>query len=93
MNRRSVAPVGAPGRRRCLTVVHTPRPLGIQQQLLCIADIVLRLGQDGVYIGKAANSFFDLISKMSNLERGGGDGELQHLVGHGLNTVRVCTLL
>lgn len=76
-----------------MTLFSLPCPLGIQQQLLCLADIVLRLLQDGIHVGKAANPFLDFIGEMSDLEGRSRDGELQHTVGHCLDAVWVCAFL
>lgn len=76
-----------------LCALGSPGSLGIQQQLLCLADVVLGPLQDGVHVGEAANPLLDLVSQVSDLERRGRDGELQHAIGHGFNAVWVGSLL
>lgn len=50
-----------------------PGSLGVQQQLLCLADVILGALQDGVHIGEAANALLDLVGQVPDLNRRGGD--------------------
>lgn len=70
-----------------------PGSLGVQQQLLCLADVILGALQDGVHVGEAANALFDLVSQVPDLDRRGRDGKLEHTVGHGFDAVWVGSLL
>lgn len=70
-----------------------PGPLGVQQQPLRLADVVLGALQDGVHVGEAANALLDLVGQVPDLDRRGGDGELQHPIGHGFDAVGVGSLL
>lgn len=73
--------------------LHLPCPLGIQQQLLGLADVVLSLCQNGINIGEAANTILDFICQVSDLERRSWDGELQNLVCHSLDAIWIRSLL